>query len=1113
MRLPALCFVMFALLASQGASQSPATPQCEPWEAEYTGRDSSGPHVVACWQFTAGRELEDSSGHGHTLSVQGAKASPKGRFGGGLESFPGWPVADQRHAAVAKSHPSLSPQGAFTLDLWIQPAAALDADYPQAFLLDKKYVAHDDCQLILAAADKRGERVVQANLGFGEESSTYHSRPAKFEPGTWHHVAFTYDGAGTGSFFLDGRPWGSSRVPGRGSVSPGKHPLSIGDRVGSYHHGFPGLIDQVRICRGALEFRAVRMTLTSDRACFVRMEPGALLRWEVQNLQREPIAEAALSVSMGGLAEKRFKLPPLAPGATCAIAYPVDTGVRPDAYEVTARLSATGRRPREIEEGFPVRIVPRRPPRFPVVMWGVGSPDGVRRETERLKRIGFTHVLGLRADYGRIWSAGQPTEADRPEDVADARAMLDEALANGLSIAASLSPASSREGESKLLRIDRKGNVQKQGGVCALSPELQTSCFNVGASMARSYGAWPAFSAALAHTEVRDHANPCFHGHDLEAFRKAAGSDVPAEVAGRSGVDGRKLPGFPASRVIADDHPLYVYYRWYWKSGDGWNGLNTALTRGLKSTGRGDLWTWHDPAVRVASVYGSGGEVDAISQWTYSYPDPIRIAVATDELLAMAGGAAQKQQVMKMTQIIWYRSQTAPEAKAGKPGPGFRARWEIEQPDAPFITIAPMHLREAFWTKIARPIRGIMYHGWQSLVPCDYPGGYRFTHPATQHELARLVQSVVEPLGPALLAVPGAKSDVAFLESFASQMFARRGTYGWGGHWLGDAYHVMLYAHLQPEIVFDETIVARGLEGFRVLVMCDCDVVTASMLERIKAFQARGGIVVGDDRLCAAIKPDVLLKPYERTGRADQDKAALLALAAELRKQLDGRYRRYVDASHAEVIPYRRRLGEADYVFVVNDRREYGQYVGHHGLVMENGLPADATLSIAREGGAVYDLVRHRPMAARQDAKGLRVDLQLGPCDGGVYLVVPKPIEQVKVEAPETAERGKQVVARLAVVDSEGQPIKALVPVEVTVRDAETRMAEGSGFYAAVDGMLSIPLDVAVNDPPGIWQIEVRELASGTSAVGRVRVRGPEPWPPARQDRPQERTSPVQPKG
>ena len=119
-----------------------------------------------------------------------------------------------------------------------------------------------------------------------------------------------------------------------------------------------------------------------------------------------------------------------------------------------------------------------------------------------------------------------------------------------------------------------------------------------------------------------------------------------------------------------------------------------------------------------------------------------------------------------------------------------------------------------------------MYHGWQSLVPCDSPSGYRYTHPQTQHELARLVENVVEPLGPTLLSVPGAQSDVAFLEAFASEMFARRGTYGWCGSWAGDVYHVLMYAHLQPEIVFDETIVDRGLDGFRVLVMPDCDVLT-----------------------------------------------------------------------------------------------------------------------------------------------------------------------------------------------------------------------------------------------------------------------------------------------
>ena len=54
--------------------------------------------------------------------------------------------------------------------------------------------------------------------------------------------------------------------------------------------------------------------------------------------------------------------------------------------------------------------------------------------------------------------------------------------------------------------------------------------------------------------------------------------------------------------------------------------------------------------------------------------------------------------------------------------------------------------------------------------------------------LARLIHEVVQPLGPTLLQTPAVKSDVAFLESFASEMFARRGTFGWCGGWGGDAY-------------------------------------------------------------------------------------------------------------------------------------------------------------------------------------------------------------------------------------------------------------------------------------------------------------------------------------
>ncbi len=1062
---------------------------CEPWQSEYTCEDAAGDHVVALWLFKPGAELEDASGHGHELVLHDAKVSPDGLFGSCLESFCGWPVDDQRHRAMAEDHDDLSPPGPFTLELWIRPKPELDKDYPDAFLLDKKYVADDDYQLILGAPDRYGSRTLRACLGFGRDSSTWYSRPAKFEPGAWHHVAFTYDAAGTGNFYLDGRPWGTGTIDGRKNVSPGRHFLSIGDRIGSHYHGFPGYIDQVRISTGVLEFRRAGFQLASDRACFVRMEPDASLRFTVTNLARTPLAKGSVTISLAAAASKQTTVSDLGPGETAAVVYPLDTSLRPDAYPLRARLSVEGAETYESEQSFPVRIVPRRPPRpFPVLMWGVSG--GVSDEIDRLERIGFTHALGLGADYGKIFEAGAPTAPSDADKIQKTREMLDEALARDIGIAASLSPGSHVRSREQFRRIDREGKPYAKEDICGLFPQLEQFCQNVGASVAQAYGHFPAFEAAMIHTEVRGHARPCFHEHDRQAFRKHAGFDIPPEVATQRGVAYTELPDFPADRVIPDDHPIYVYYRWYWKEGDGWNGLNTAVHRGLKSTGRDDLWTYHDPAVRVASVYGSGGQVDFLSQWTYSYPDPIRIGLATDELLAMAAGGPPGQQVMKMTQIIWYRSQTAPEPK--KPGeePPYRARWEREQPDAPFITIAPMHLREAFWTKIARPIKGIMYHGWQSLVPCEPLGAYRFTHPQTQHELARLVRQVVRPLGPTLLEVPPVKSDVALLESFASEMFARRGTYGWGHSWAGDVYHALAYAHLQPEIVFDETIVERGLDGFRVLVMPDCDVITRSMAERIKAFQASGGLIVGDERTAPAIKPDVLLPVYQRSGRADEDKAALQSIAAEFRKQLDPRYSRFVDTSNPDVIPYRRRYKDTDYVFVVNDRREYGQYVGQHGKVMDNGLPSQAVVSVARPGGFVYDLVESRPVPAQTQDDKLTWSADLGPCDGCVYMVSPRPIEDVRVAAPEEVERGGRAECVVEVVDAEGGPLDAVVPLEVNIRDAEARLAEFSGFYAAVDGEVEIALDIATNDPPGIWQIAARELASNRTATAHFRVLG-----------------------
>jgi hypothetical protein len=718
--------------------------------------------------------------------------------------------------------------------------------------------------------------------------------------------------------------------------------------------------------------------------------------------------------------------------------------------------------------------------------------DNVVKELPRLKHIGFTHCLGMGADIGAVFEAGKPTVASNPETIAETKRMLNTALANDLGICISLSPGNWAEHKKEFLRIDRQGksNLQRPS-ICGLFPEMQKLCYNVGASVAQTYGEFPAFQAALLHTEVRDGAGLCYHDHDRAACRQATGADIPAEFSAKWGVDRAKLKDFPANGVIRDDDSIYRYSQWYWKTGDGWNGLNNELHRGLKSTGRNDLWTFHDPAVRVASVYGSGGAVDAISQWTYSYPDPIRIGVATDELFAMARGAKQPQQVMKMTQIIWYRNQTCPAKKGDEVTKAVKSVFEDTDPDRIFPTISPMHLREAFWTKMARPIQGIMYHGWQSLVPTDSTSAYRYTHPQTQHELRRLVKEVVEPLGPALMQVPDRKSDVAYLESFASQMFARRGTYGWGQSWCGDAYQMLMWAQLQPEIVYDETVVERGLDGFRVLVMFDCDVLTATVAKKVKEFQKKGGLIVGDERLCPAIKADIVIQSYNRTRKADEDRAALVAKAGELRKALDKRYRRYSDSTNADVVARCRAFGKSDYLFAINDKREFGTYVGQHGLVMEDGVPSETTLSLARKSGFVYDLIAGQAVPAITSRGQLRIPAALGPCEGRVFMVTDRAIAGVKIEAPAAAKLGDATTVKIAVVDKSGRPLDAVVPLRVDIRDSAGRDVERTGYYGAKDGRLELKLDLASNDRPGMWQVRVRELASGQTTSRYVRVSQP----------------------
>ena len=167
-----------------------------------------------------------------------------------------------------------------------------------------------------------------------------------FTPGTeWQHVAFTYDASGDGALLPQRRATRRGRASaGRGPVAPGKHALSIGDRVGSNYAGFPGFIDEVRICNGALEFRPIAVEFQRGAQDVAAHGEGASPSTViVRNLGKAPAKQLALRVSRSkAWARRASPCRNSPPERRTRSLIDFDTTLRPDTYRLTARLEMPG---------------------------------------------------------------------------------------------------------------------------------------------------------------------------------------------------------------------------------------------------------------------------------------------------------------------------------------------------------------------------------------------------------------------------------------------------------------------------------------------------------------------------------------------------------------------------------------------------------------------------------------------------------------------------------------------------------------------------------------------------------------------------------------------------
>ena len=615
----------------------------------------------------------------------------------------------------------------------------------------------------------------------------------------------------------------------------------------------------------------------------------------------------------------------------------------------------------------------------------------------------------------------------------------------------------------------------------------------------RIFRVFPSCTTVFMNSEVEDRLKLAYNPATRKLHEKQLGFSLD-KLRAPDRIFAAGLPDGPFVKpgVIRDDDPEYVFARYYFQHGDGFTRSNTAMSEIIKRH-RPDIRLLTDP-MRNCAVFGRFAGMDAVSSWTYTNPDPkLTLFVET---LRCAAEAEGKEFVPTIT--LWNY--------AGTLVPSGKNRFAREQT----LRMEPDRFTENAWINFSRgPLAIGTYFG--SPIEFFYQGGDPFIYsPETEPAIADFANGVLRPCGALMRKTKEVKRDIAVLDSLASRVYgvSPRPLGHYPNYSIYCFYTLLAMAHLPADVLFEESVERNGLDGYKILVLPFCDTLPEGIYRKICEFAKRGGLVIGDQYLRAEI-PGAVRFDFDFTYRrrvnanaisrsrdfkslddtafirerqeiqtrgvpADEDQKIMESYAAQLRKALDGKYRRKFDCSSPRVLLDARKGGNAFYLTAVNDHRTWGTRVAKWRAMLEKGLPEKAVFTLRGFGKKpmVFELMSHRRIPVRAHGTDHTFEYTVPAASGAIFAVYP---EQPEPELRVTAEGGK---LRIDTGFHTGfQPLR----ITITLPDGSTQ--DRSGYYTAEKGKLALDLQCAVNEPEGKWTAAVFDLTTGKTVSVAAEVR------------------------
>ncbi|MCK5802880.1 MAG: hypothetical protein KAI66_08610 [Lentisphaeria bacterium] len=803
------------------------------------------------------------------------------------------------------------------------------------------------------------------------------------------------------------------------------------------------------------------------RHAYWRGEDAALL-FTVGNTTNAAIEGAELLLNVAGVVEDRARFARIETGGRATYLLRVNTLLlKAGEYSVSCKFTDGDKQLAEAE--FPFWVARRwNPDRMRVWLWphtkfGV---KGEKLDDEAKKQLHWYADKGFNSfiPYGKL-------DKDKFE-------VFDYALRNGWEMGFFANGGFGELlGDPETQYQIRKGKIVND----PFHPRVARRHDEANREIMRTIRQFPGVKTCFLNSEIEDRL-----------------TEVPSALKRRADVMGPTAEHkFVAPGVIADTDAGYQERLYRYKWSDGLAVVNERAAR-MVHRFRPDIQVFNDPHRRTAT-YDRFRGLDLISTWTYTNPDP-KYMLFIETLIAT--GRPFSQGVMHTVTMLNYAGTLAPKDKG----------WTLMGPDRAV---------ETNWINLSRRPDALGIYLSSACDPFDEQEEEPYQkYPRTFAALKEFTDKVVRPYGPMVRRLERTPRRAAVLSSQSSRVYsASPNLLGYYANYqIYCFYSLLSMVHIPADVVFDETIAENGLDKYDTLFLPKCDTLTETVHQRILEFAARGGHVFADQYLRADI-PGVQTFDFDFTHRtkvsanaiisnvdyakwddhldantaeleqvkgvtALDDQRIMESYAARLRQGIKGKVRRNVDCSSPDALLNMLEKGQARYLFIVNDKRTYGERFGKYKAMLEKAVPQTVTITLNEWPHSelfVYDLIGRRVLPHEKKAGGaiqFQVDL---PAPGGrIIVLLPRKLASIEILAPpRISSRGERHNISILLRDPNGHLVPGVQPVEVRVLDPEGAISELSDYYATESGTLSLDFIPAVNDLAGRWTIEVEELMTG----------------------------------